>query len=116
MDAINPHLQPALTIPQLCLIMGISVPTYRKAQRKGYGPKETRIENTVRILYVDFLAWKGELQNPESSIAQAVKQIAAKQHARGKLAGAAAARSAKHVSNTRRKLKAKRNTNDGIAR
>lgn len=108
MDAINPHLQPSLTIPRLCAVMSISEPTYYKMKRKGYGPQETRIERTVTITYPHFLEWKQKLEDPNSEIAKALKQIAAKQHAQGLKAGAAAARSAKHVSNTRRKRKAKR--------
>src|SRR5262245_33375339 len=107
MDAINPHLQPSLTIPRLCGVMSISEPTYYKMKRKGYGPKETRIERTVTITYPDFLEWKQELANLDSPIAKAFKQIAAKQHAQGKLAGGAAAKSPHHVSNQRRKAKRK---------
>jgi|SRR5215510_9267894 len=108
MDAINPHLQPSLTIPRLCAVMSISEPTYYKMKRKGYGPQETRIERTVTITYPHFLEWKQKLEDPNSEIAKALKQIAAKQHAQGLKAGAAAARSAKHVSNTRGKRKGKR--------
>jgi predicted DNA-binding transcriptional regulator AlpA len=101
MDATNPHLQPALTIPDLCRIMHISEPTYYKMRRKGYGPKETRIERTVTITFPHFLEWKEKIQGPAIA-AEELKQLA---HEQGKRAGAAAARSPQHVSNTRRKAR-----------
>jgi hypothetical protein len=96
-ETLDPHLRPGLTISELCRIMHISEPTYYKVRRKGYGPKETRIERTVTITFPHFLEWKEKLRDP--AIVEELKRLA---HEQGKRAGAAAARSPQHVSNTRR--------------
>ena len=79
---------------------------YQVMQQRGLGPRETIINNKTIITAADEAAWEAARANPTGTEAKLIEAVKAMRHRRAKLAGAAAAKSARHVSKRgRRKQK-----------
>jgi hypothetical protein len=85
--------EPSSSIPQFCILEGISPATYHKMRRLGYGPRELRVPgtNVVRITAAARRDWHARLEElPES------EETKAERRARASRAGKLAAESPLH--------------------
>jgi hypothetical protein len=90
----------AFTVSEFCLRNNISRQKYRTLKAEGRGPCEMRPGiNTVRITLESEYAWQQLMQEPQPDVEARAAERAVK-------AGTAAAKSAKHVSKTRKSAKA----------
>ena len=84
--------QLAFSIPEFCTRNRISRPTYHRLRTEGRGPAEMRLGlNLIRVTAAAEQEWQQRMQEPESDFEIKATERAVK-------AGAAAAKSEKHVS------------------
>jgi len=88
----------AFSIAEFCFRNSISPSTYHKLKRAGLGPDEMRAGNVVRITLESELEWQRARTHPRGAEAEDLARSAAAAIVRGRLAGAAAARSPRHIS------------------
>jgi hypothetical protein len=76
----------------------MSTAFYSRLKSTGRGPRETVVDGLLLILSADEAAWDAAMSNPTGDEAERVAAKRAKWHERSLKAGAAAAKSAEHVS------------------
>jgi hypothetical protein len=96
--------QVAFSVPQFCARNFISRPTFERLRRLGLGPKEMRPTlNIIRITLDAEKEWQQLMQQPRTDLKQQATERAVK-------AGAAAARSLKHISKRGRRRTSSHNS------
>lgn len=120
-EQLQPNIKSAeqsLTIRTFCKLEDISLPTYYKLRKAGYGPEEMRVPETaiVRISPEAHREWRERIKNLSNSPQVQKERRALSRH--GKRAGAAAAKSPKHISRpeVRAKVIAAQRTKKAAAR
>jgi hypothetical protein len=92
----------SLTVAEFCTAEHISLATYYKMKRGGFGPDEIRIPgtNVVRITQAARAAWQRRMQQQQHS--RAARTEAARRRRQTSEAGRLAAQSPLHVQRRRR--------------
>jgi hypothetical protein len=94
----------AKTIRQFCEVKNISLASYFKMRRLGYGPDETRVPGTaiVRISPQAECDWDQRMEELRKGQAAALEEE--RRRAQAQQAGRIAARSPLHMSNRRKAI------------
>jgi len=91
----------AKTIAEFCWRQNISVPLYYQLKKRGLGPVEMRLGNTIRITPEAEAAWRTARENPTGAEADRQSQRDAALKARGQHAAKISVTSPNHISNRR---------------
>jgi hypothetical protein len=99
----------SFTVDEFCARNRLSLPKYHKLKNEGRGPAEMRLGlQMVRISAAAEVEWQQRMSDPSGPEAERRREMEARAKARGKHAGVAAALSLLHVSNVKRKERARR--------
>jgi len=91
----------AYTVPEFCFRNNISRPTYHRLRAEGRGPVEMRLGlNAIRISADAERDWQQEMQKPRPD-------LKIRNAERAVMAGAAAVKSARHVSKRHKRERAR---------
>jgi hypothetical protein len=79
----------------------MSVTLYNKLKKSGRGPRETVVGGAIVILCEHEREWDEARANPSDTELKLIEQTRERWHRRAKKAGAASAKSPKHISRLR---------------